>query len=387
MPDSLNILESAKEKMLRGEFSSASNYYQRAITEGIPPEIVELRYLTKNYLVYPIEYEDSCEYFNLLELLQFFTEQNPEYVPEYRLALQSLLDLKQLFSRAISLFYFSDIEVCSRDSVVVTQIAQLLNYIRTNKNDIIGKDWYSIKKYIPYADFQKFARDLNIIEVYCINLLLTYTAEQERAYLGKKYSALTIDYGYFAITDIYSSDRYVNWAVLKPRLHMIGGEAYYDDLLRDYQDKLQVLKNFNSPKELQQELTVLINHKYEKTGTNIDFYEYAKHFEKKDASRFSIWGSMVKISNIINPLNRLNPMTHLLDKKKVCSFELDNYFPRKKIWGVCDMISAGQGVSIDTVRCLMIIAGCFAGLGVLAYAALAVGMRFGFYWGVRIEQH
>lgn len=386
MSVSLAVLDAAKEKLLHGDFSLATSYYQRARSEGIPADIVNLRYLTKNYLVYPIEYENSCEYFDALARLYKIAEHNEDFAQEYKLALNSLLNLKQLFMRALSLFYFSDIEVCFRGSVVVHQVAGLLSYIRTHKGEILGKDIYGIKKYCPYADLFKFARELNIIEAYSMNLLLSYTAVQDQEYLGKKYSALTVDYGYFAVTDVYSRDCYRNWAVLKPRFFVIGGEAYYDDLLRDYHSKLQELKGFNSPKELRRELTELIRHKYSKDGSNAEFFAYAKHFEKDNTSRSSIFGTLNKITNIVNPFNRLNIMSAVLDKRKVCSFELDNYFTRKMIFGVCDMLSAGQGWSLDTVRWGMAIAGCFV-VGLFAYAALAVGMRLGLYWGVTIAKH
>ena len=174
---------------------------------------------------------------------------------------------------------------------------------------------YDIKRYCSGVDMSKFARELNIIEAYCMNLLLSYTAVQDQAYLGKTYSAHTIDYGYYAETTINSRDRYLNWAVLKPRVFVIGGDAYYNDFLRDYQLKLQELSGFDSPKKLREELNVLVKHKYSKNGSNKEFFEYAKHFEKEDSSRSSYFSDMNKLANAINPLNRLNVIICFLIRK------------------------------------------------------------------------
>ena len=55
MAFSFVVLDKAMEKMLEGDLSMASSYLDRARAEGIPSSIVDLRYLTKNYLVYPLE--------------------------------------------------------------------------------------------------------------------------------------------------------------------------------------------------------------------------------------------------------------------------------------------------------------------------------------------
>ncbi len=380
------LLEQAKEKILFGDYDMATAYYNRARDEGIDSRVVDLRFFTKNYLVYPLEYEGSIAYFSHILTLKNIAEENQEYLPEYKKALESLLDVKALFLRAVSLFYFSDIEVCSSDSVVVKEILELQKVIEEHKDAFVVKDVYSIKKHIPHADLEKFKRDLEEIEIFCLNLLITYTAEQHSVYTGKKYSAISIDYGYFIDTQISSRNTYYKYANLKPRLSVIGLGAYYQDYLNLYNEKSSRLRDFNSPTELKRHLTELVKHK-SNLGNNLsDFRKYAERFEKQDSSRESYFGSLANISMKLNPLLKFNPFGKILDKRKICSFEIGNYFTRKKICGVCDMLSAGNGWSIDTVRALMIVGGCFV-IGAFAYVGLAVAMKMDYYMGVKIEKH
>ena len=83
----LSLLNYAKSKLLSGEFDMATAYYNRARSEGVPECIVNLRYVTKEYLVYPLEYENSCNYFELLRQLHALAANNPQYIGEYQTAL------------------------------------------------------------------------------------------------------------------------------------------------------------------------------------------------------------------------------------------------------------------------------------------------------------
>lgn len=383
MTASYGLLDIAKAKLLSGDYKLASSYYERALSEGVPSSVVSLRYLTKNYLVYPLEYETSVTYFDCVLNLRYIADKHQEYEEEYVAALRSLVDIKRMFLRSVSLFYFSDIAVCSWDSVIVREIAELQGYIRDHKQDILANDIYGIKKYLPQTDLRKLAYDLNAVEAFCMNILLTYTAEQHSVYQGKRYSALTVDYGYFYSTEIRSHDQYYNYANIKPRLHMLGMEAYYDDMLAAYKNKLREMGGFDSPKVLREELTKLIEHKDKSDKSAKDFIVYAKLFEKQDYSRKSLFSTL----NKFNPVAKLNIMNLFLKKDYVGSFELDEYFPRKRFMGVCSMLSAGQGWQIDTVRWITLILCCFAGLGVIAYLGLAVAVRMGYYFGVNIEKH
>lgn len=382
---SFSVLDYAKTKMLSGDYSMAASYYGRAKGEGIASCVVDLRYLTKEYIVYPLEYENSITYFELLKELHKLSSLNSDYKDEYVLALNSLVDIKRLFVRALSLFYFSDILVSTYNSVVLKQILEVKNFIKANKREIIEEDIYELSVYIPQYNREKFARELNIVEAYCMNILLSYTAEQHSIYQGKSYSATTVDYGYYYSTTIKASDNYYNYANVKPRMFLLGYEAYYYDLKKEYEEKLNEIGNFDSPKELQKEITYYVMHKGKSVATEKDFNQYAKHFEKEDFSRESWFGSMSKIGKKLNPLLIFNPMDKLTDNN-VGSFELQEYFPQKKFLGVCSMLSAGQGWKVDTVRFIMIGLCCIGGLGGLAYLALAVAKKLGIYFGVNVEK-
>ncbi len=382
---SLQILNYAKSKLLEGDYNMATSYYNRAKSEGAANCIVNLRYLTKEYLVFPLEYENSSYYFELLNELHKITEKNPDYTSEYVLALNSLIDIRRLFMRSLSLFYFSDILVTPVDSVVVREIAELQRYIKTNKNVILDKDCYEIEKYIPGFNKKKLTKDLNIIEAYCMNILLSYTAEQHSIYQGKRYSATTVDYGYFYSTTVRESDKYYNYANIKPRMFILGYEAYYYDLLTIYKDKLKEIRNFDSPKELKKELTSYVKHTYKKDASAKEFRQYAKHFEKQDFSRDSWFGSIFKLTKAINPFLKIDPTFKMIESN-VGSFELNEYFPQKKFLGVCSMLAAGQGWKVDTVRYIIALLSAFGGIGVMVYLALAVAKKFGFHFGVNIER-
>lgn len=386
---SLSVLDYAKIKLLDGDFSMATAYYTRAIKEGVEPCVVNLRYLTKEYLVYPLEYENSVAYFDLLKKLQNIANVDNEYLNEYKIAVKSLVDIKRLFLRSLSLFYYSDILVSSPDSVVLHEITEIHRYIQENKNELINEDVYGLSQYFPQYDRKKFERDLDEIEAYCMNIVLSYTAVQHSVYQGKRYSAITVDYGYFYSTTVSERDSYYNYADVKPRLFLIGDKAYYYDYRQAYEEKLKKMGNFDSPKNLKKELTYYINHKDKKDNSAKDFIRYAKHFEKNDFSRQSWRGALMKIGKTLNPLlrvmSKLNPIESSLMANNVGSFELDTYFPQKKIWGVCSMLAAGKGWKVDDVRLTITVASCFV-VGVFAYLGLAIAMKLGYYFGVNVEK-
>lgn len=380
------VLSYAKSKILEGDFNMATSYYYRARSEGVANCVVDLRYLTKEYLVYPIEYEGASNYFELLKQLKTLSETNDTYIEEYQIAINSLYDIRRLFLRALALFYFSDILVSSADSVVLREIAEIQRYINANKSDILAKDIYELNRFIPKFNKKKFARDLNIIEAYCMNILLSYTAEQHSIYQGKRYSALTVDYGYFYSTTIRESDRYYHFANIKPRMFLLGYDAYYYELRNVYINKLKEIGGFDSPKELKKELTHYVQHKDKRDVSAKEFLKYMKHFEKEDGHRDSYFGTMRDIAKKINPLLRLDTFTDKMTENNVGSFELNEYFPQKKIGGVCSMLAAGQGWNVTTVRAIMVMATAFAGLGAVIYLVMGFAKKAGFYFGVNIQK-
>ncbi len=385
----MSVLDQTKTKLLNGDFNMVTSYYIRAIDEGVAPCIVNLRYLTKEYLVYPLEYENSVAYFDLIKELKALAADDPAYIDEYKMAAASLADIKRLFLRSLSLFYYSDILVSSSDSVVLTQITEIHRYIMEHKLELTKEDAYALKEFVPKYNEKRFQRDLDEIEAYCMNMMLSYTAEQHSVYQGKRYSAITVDYGYFYSTTVSERDSYYNYADVKPRLFLVGSPAYYHDYRQVYEKKLKEMGDFNSPKRLKEELTYYMEHKDKTDDSAKDFIKYAKHFEKQDSSRQSWYRSLMKMGKTLNPLlklvSKINPFESSVMKDNVGSFELDVYFPQKKFWGVCSMLAAGKGWKVDTVRAVIMISS-FIGVGVLVYLGLALAMKQGYYFGVNIEK-
>ncbi len=382
MSNSFNLLDQAKEYLLRGNYSVAASYFSRAKTEGnIPEAIVDLRYLTKNHLVYPLEYENSTAYFELIKEIKNVADSNPEYASEYKKALFSLADIKRMFLRAVSLFYYTDIEVCEWGSVVLKEILNLYIYLDKNKKSITDNDIYGWNKYLPNINLKQIEAELTKVELFCLNMLITYTAVQSTTYEGKKYNAYTIDYGSFICTDIVSHDVYRSFASIKCRLSVLGYAEYYHDYCRDFKEKTSRLPNFNCSDELQREITALLKHKAHSSANEKEFLLYAKQFEKQIGASESYLTMMTKF----NPLLKLYLKLPFIDKKRCCSFDVGNVFHRKMLFGVCDMISAGKRWSIDTVRWGMIGLSCFI-IGVFIYFGLAIAMKSGYYWGVDVEE-
>ena len=385
MAVSLSVLNTATQKLMEGNLELASSYFTRAIGEGVAATAVDLRFLTKNYLVYPLEYENATHYFACLQDLKGLAKTDEAYAEEYKKAVASLVDLKRLFLRSVALFYFSDIAVCSAGSVIVKEILALRNYLKENKNAILAEDVFEIKQYMPKVNWTKFATELGQIEAFCLNLLLSYTAEQHSVYTGKKYSAVTIDYGYFYSTEVSSRDTYYSYANVKPRLFLIlGYEAYYDDFLQEYKDKLAELKGFDCPSVLREEVKKYVDLADKSDESAKEFKKYAKLFEKNDDSRDSFIKTMLKYNPFTKPFKKFYQAIFGIDS--VGSFELDVYFPRKMYKGVCAMLSNAKGWKLETVRWTTILLCCFL-VGLFGYAALAVGMKAGYYFGVNVEKH
>ncbi len=381
MSTSFALLDYAKDYMLKGELSVAASYYQRAKIEGIHASAVDLRYLTKNYLVYPLEYENSTGYFDLVKNLKAIADVDPDYVEEYKNALSSMADIKTIFLRAVSLFYYTDIEVCEWGTVVLKEILNLYQYLDQKKADLVDNEQYGWNKYLPNINILKVKTDLSKVELYCLNILITYTAVQNTTYVGKKYNAYSIDYGSFICTDIVSHDVYRSWANIRCRLSVLGYEAYYHDYCNDFNTKSGAIPGFQCSEELEKEITALLKHKAKSSAKEKEFLLYAKQFEKQSIESESYLTTMAKI----NPMLKLYLKIPFLDKKRCCSFKIGNIFHRKMWLGVCDMISAGQRWSIDTVRWGMIgLSGLF--IGVFLYFGLAIGMKLGYYWGVDVEK-
>ncbi len=388
----LSLLETAKQKYINGEEKLAQAFYERAINEGVPNDIVVMRKITREYLLFPLDFIDASEYFNLLFKLKDLSKSN-DYKDEYIKALHSLLNIKKLFLRELSIYYFSELAVCYGNSLIVKHTFELFAYLHKHMDAIIENDCYEIRYNIPNADMQKLKIDLLKIKAFCLNILLSYSAAQDSAYTGTTYHAYTYDYGWYSSTSVSSTDNYANWAVIKPRLNMIGLDAYYDEYLTEYQatvEEINKYTSFDSPKELRKEITKFVEYKKSKDISDKDFYKIAKRLEKEDVSRQSFVKTAFSFAKFNPFIFMFKPFYEKLYKlsfgmDEVGSFELDTYFTRKKIWGVCDMISCGSHWSIETVRWLMLGLIMFGGP---IYLILGIAMKFGFYLpSITVEKH
>lgn len=387
MTTDLSVLDVAKEKMLDGNWQLAASMFHRALDEGIPKSVVDMRAMTKCYLIFPLECYTAADYFSALMSMKNLASKDDVYKNEYYLALNSLVNIKTMILRELALKYFSEIAVCYQNSSVIAGIHELLKYINDNINDIVYNDIYDIKYNLKIQNLDFLWIDLMKIKAYCANILLSYCAVQNSVYNGKSYTAQTIDYGYYMSTSVTARDNYTNYAILKPRLNMIGLEAYYDvylNILNQTTDTIRKYCKFSSADELREEITKMVELK--KIKRTDDFYRFYKQFEKNDVGR----------SSIIKDLVELNPFKHYLKymyKKflgmdEVGSFELDAIFARKKLLGVCDMISCSTHMNLFTVRWLMAAVACFGGIGVFAYLILAIAMKCGIYLpGITIVKH
>lgn len=390
----LAILDTAKQKYINGEEKLAQAFYERAISEGVPNDIVVMRKITREYLLFPLDFINASEYFKLLFKLKQLSKEI-DYKNEYVKALNSLLNIKKLFLRELSIYYFSELAVCYGNSLIVKHVYELFEYLDKYMEDITENDCYEIRYNIPNADMRKLKIDLLKIKAFCLNILLSYSAAQDSVYTGTTYHAYTYDYGWYSSTSVSPIDNYAKWATIKPRLNMIGLDAYYDEYLEKYQITVKEINkytSFNSPKELRKEITKLIEYKKSKDVSDKEFYRIAKRLEKEDFSRQSFVKTTFGFAKFNPFIFIFKPLYEKMYKKmygmnEVGSFELDTYFTRKKLCGVCDMISCGSHWSIESVRMCMELAGC-VGIGVVVYIVLAIAMKFGFYLpSITVEKH
>lgn len=389
---SLSLLEIARQKYIDGDEKLAQSFYERAVKEGVPNDIVLMQKITRGYLLFPLDFISADEYFSLLFRLKELCG-NEEYKAEYIKAIDSLINIKKLFLRELSLYYFSELAICYQNSMIVKHIHELFDYLCEHLEDIAENDCYEIRYNNPGADMKKLKIDLMEIKAFCLNILLSYSAVQDSVYTGTTYHAYTYDCGWYSSTSISSTDNYTNRAVIKPRLNMVGLEAYYDEYLAEYNKIVKEINNyisFDSPKELRKELSRLVEYKENKDISDKEFNMIAKRLEKQDISRQSLVKTsfgLLKFNPIVFIFKPLYEKMYkmIYGMNEIGSFETDTYFTRKKIWGVCDMISSGSHWSIETVRCLM--AGLIIFGGPL-YLILGTAMKFGFYLpSITIEKH
>ena len=369
-----SVLNNAQKKLLDGDESTALSYYTRAYSEGIPAAAVDLHKMTKGYMLLAMREYSPVHFFEHLEKLKHSAAANENVKREYVIALQALLNIRELFLRDIAVNYFCEISTCSWGSPYAKSLDALQHYLYHKTDEITEKDCYEIKTYLPTADLKNLRCDLKKITAYCLNMLLMYVGVKSTQYTGKSYHATTMDFGNYYLTEVKARDNYSSNASVMSRMHFIQKEAYYDDYLQRFNEVCQNV-GFSCQEELRKEVTRLVDRKPSKHPNEEEFFKYAKRMEKEDAeqlSYFSLFGRLNPFYFMIKPILKV-----CLGAGEVGSFALDNPFNRKRWLGVCTMIAWANNWSIEMVRVLTIIAGCCC-FGIFAYLGLYIAMKAGF---------
>lgn len=372
----LTLLDTAKKKIIEGNAETADSFYIRAMSEGIPTSIVDIHRMTNGHLFLAMDMYSPAKFFEGLDELKGISKTSPEIEAEYKKALTDLLNIRTLFLREIALLYFDEIAISSSANFS-RSILDMFYYLEKEMDEIVDKDKYGVKEYFPNCDFKRFKQELLKVEAYCLNLLLMYTARKHTYRTGKTYYASTFDFGDYMYTEVNARDNYSSVASVMPRLKLVGLEAYYNDYKTRFEEiTKQIGGGFSSPEELKSEITRLVDRKDPKNDAEKDFYAYSKVFEKEDIERRSFF----KLTGKLNPFYfMLKPiMKYAFGTDQVGSFDPDVVFTRKKMLGVCHMLSLANNWDIDTVRAIMIVAGCLV-VGAFAYVALFISMKVGFY--------
>ena len=368
------FLKTAKQKIMEGDTDLAYSFYGRALAENIPQAIVKLHQITKGYTLLSMCDSSPIAYFEYLKQFKKIVDNNETYKQEYLLALRSLLNLRELFLRDISINYFSEISTCSWSSSYAYSLNDVATYLESHLEEIVDLDCYGLSTYIPESDLNQFRTDLEKIIAYSLNMLLMYVGVKNTTKTGKSYYSVGMDFGSYYVSEIKSRDTYSSNAVVMPRLHFINLDAYYDDYLARFNALCEKL-NFSSQAELKKEVSRLVDRRNPKDEEEKEFFNYAKLMAKEDLERlsyFTLFGSLNPFYGMIKPI-----LKFCLGSQEVGSFELDNPFNRKRWLGVCNMIAWANNWSIETVRAIMLIASCF-GIGVIVYLGLALAIKTGY---------
>lgn len=366
----MSLLDKAKESFFRNDRGMECSLIERAQDEGYPAGLLRIRKNTLHHMVFPfdnismgIDYSIE-EYFSDLKAAVKLMEKGSEYEEEAIKALNTLVNIKRLFVRTIGLQYFSDVAKIDGGSLLIRQLDVLQDYIKENYEDIATNDVYKIKMFLPAADFNKFKTDLLKVRAYCLNLLLSYTELQGIRKIGEKYN---VEFTQFDRATVSKSNDYATWAVIEPRLYYLEKEAYYDVYLSEFNSlcsEINRFEKFDSPKELRQEIKDIVNHR-RRDKSDKEFFKYAVRFEKDDVSRMSL----LNMNSYIFPWVKQSP-------GYVGGFELNQAFARKRVFGVCAMISAWRDWNLETVRAFTLLLCCtIVGFGIYLLLAICIKLR------------
>lgn len=403
-------LNNAVNQLMNHEYALASSLFKRAIELGAPQCLVDLKAMTYNYMLLPLAFNvnryyskeghyvsDGVEYYfrNLINLRNL-AHKDYSYQEDYREALKSLVNIKELFFRAAGLDYHTEILKCETGHFIEESL-KLFNMIQNTFDDIITKDALQIRYYLPDTDMENFALDLLEVKAFCLNLLLSYTTVEHSDIQDRGYKATTVINGPFADTTVKKDISVSTFATVCPRLHMLKGKkTHYPEYKKMYDETVAYInryRKFDSPKDLRDGIRNMVEHKVtSKTGK--DYFKFIKKFEKSSKYYNStIVEIITRYESFFKRINGVRFLSKVISKftnseyNPICSFEPDCVFTRKVLKGVCNMIADGKHWDIDTVRTIFAALSFFAGAGVVAYVLFAIAMKFEKYPTVIVEKH
>ena len=369
------ILNNARQQIIAGEQDLAMTSYGRAGVLAVPFSAVELHKMTKGYMHLAMAEYSPITYFECLMRMKKDADANEQHREEYRAALKTLINIKDMFLRDVAINYFCEVSACAWGSNYGKSLDDLYLYLNQKLDVITEKDCYGLGTYAPDADLKKLRRELKTVQAYALNLLLMYVAHKSTHYEGKTYSASTMIFDEYAYTQVTSHDNYSHLASARPRLNQLCKQSLYPDYLKAFNDLKKELR-ISTEAELKREIGRLVDRSNAKNELECEYFEYAKKMAKEDFERksfFNTFGGINPFYFMVKPILKV-----CLGAEEVVNFDLDEPFTRKRFLGVCNMLAWANDWSIEMVRTIMVIAAC-CGIGVLAYFGLYVAMKANFY--------
>lgn len=394
--DYRDLINDAVKQLMRHETASAEALFKRAVELGAPACLTQLKLATMNYMLLPMSSPNMSlvsltsggieRYFKNLIYFHNLVRTNDMFQVEYKEALKSLINIKELFFRSAGIDYSTEI-LKSNTGIFVEEVYTLFNMIHGMYESFVTNDILEIKRYLPDTDMKEFGLDMLEVKAFCLNLLLTYTTVEHTSFSSNGYTATTIIDEPFATTTIRENINMHTSGTVCPRLHIIRGQqARYREYKIIYDETVAEInryRNFDSPKELRNGIWDKLQHKVT-AKTDKEYFKFIKKFEK-DIKRWEFSIGLLFTAPIlyIKMLRKILPVKI----NEVCSFEFDTIFNRKMIFGVCNMLANGKHWDLDIVRYWFCILSLFMGLGAVVYVLLAVAMHFGKYPTVYVEKH
>lgn len=386
------MVNDAVAQLMRHETASARALFKRAVELGAPTCLTQLKFATLNYNLLPMSVTVGTEggiewYFKNLVALRNIAQTNYAFQEDYREALASLINIKELFLRVAGIEYSTEI-LKSRTGIFVEEVFDLFDIIHNLYDDVAIRDLMGIRHYLPDTNMKEFALDLLEVKAFCLNLLLSYTVVEHTSFSSNGYTATTIVDEPFATTTVRENISVHTSGTVCPRLHILRGkQARYREYKLIYDETVAEInrsRKFDSPKELRDGIWDKLQHKIT-NKTDKGYFRYIKKFEKEVKRLDFSFGLLFAA-----PVIYLKMLRKVLPVKinNVCSFELDTIFNRKIISGVCNMLANGKHWDLDIVRYFFCILTLFMGVGAVVYALLALAMHFEKYPpAVYVEKH